>query len=135
MGPPLVVDTSALIAILFGEPEADALVAVLRDASSCWIGGPTRLEAGIVAMKRFPTEGPQALARLCDAFFVEVVGFGARHADVAERAYQQFGEGRHPAGLNLGDCCSYASARIADRPLLSKGRDFSQTGISTVVWG
>lgn len=135
MARPLVVDTSVLIAILASEPEADALVDALRAARSVWIGSPTRLEAGIVAIRRYPDHGLEGLAALCAAFSVEVVGFGAQHAAVAERAYQQFGKGRHPAGLNLGDCCSYAAARIAERPLLYKGRDFGQTDIPTVEWG
>ncbi len=134
MGPPLVVDTSVLIAILASEPEADALTDVLRDASSIWIGSPTRLEAGIVAMRRFPEYGLVGLAELCAALAVDTVGFGPRHAAVAEQAYQRFGKGRHPAALNLGDCCAYAAARIAERPLLYRGRDFSQTDISTVPW-
>lgn len=134
MGAPIVVDTSVLMSILLAEPDADALIVALSAADERWIGTPTRLEAGIVTLRRHGPRGLAALARLCRALDIDVIPFGAPHASAAEQAYLRYGKGRHPAALNFGDCCAYAVSSVSGRPLLFKGADFDQTDVAVVDW-
>ncbi len=125
----MIVDASALIAILFDEPGSDPLLQKLVAASSVGIGAPTLAEAGIVLTARAGIEGKRNLPVFVMETGLVVVPFGQDHWRIAVDAFQRFGKGRHPAGLNLGDCLTYATARLANQPLLCTGRDFARTDL------
>jgi ribonuclease VapC len=125
----LVVDTSALLAALFGEPQRDAVLVALAEADAVLLSSCCLLEATIVAQSRLGPEGQAELERLLDAFGVEISTFTADQATVAGDTWRRFGKGRHPAALNIIDCCSYALARAARLPLLAIGHDFARTDI------
>jgi ribonuclease VapC len=126
----MVVDTSALIAILLGEPEGDRLIELLADAEDPLISAASLLEASIVMHAKTGEQGVGDLDRLLTAAAVRCVAVDRAQAHVAREAYVRFGKGRAPAGLNFGDCFSYALAQVAGRPLLFKGDDFGLTDIT-----
>ena len=125
----MVVDTSALLAVLLQEPEAASFLARLSGAPRPLLSAASWLELGIVIDAR---KGPQWLADL-DGFLesldVTVVPVTLRQARIARDAYRRFGPGNHTAGLNFGDCFAYALAKERDLPLLFKGDDFALTDI------
>lgn len=125
----MIVDTSALMAILLDESDGDAFARTIHRASAARLAAPTLVEAMIVAMSNFGPEGRAHVHDLLDALRIEVVPFDGQLARLAGDAFQQFGRGRHPAALNFGDCFPYALARRDSAPLLFKGEDFSQTDI------
>jgi ribonuclease VapC len=125
----MVVDSSALVAILLGEPGADALAVTLAGARQPVISAPNWLEAMIVIHTRLGQAGVAALTHLLDAAAVQVEPVDAALAATAFDAWRRFGKGRHPASLNFGDCFAYALASTLGVPLLFKGRDFAQTDI------
>jgi ribonuclease VapC len=128
----LVADTSALLAALFAEPQRDAVLVALAEADTVLLSSCCLLEATIAAQSRLGSEGQAELERLLDAFGVEVAAFTADQATVAGDVWRRFGKRRHPAALNIIDCCSYALARATQRPLLAVGRDFARTDIALV---
>jgi len=130
----MVIDTSALIAILTGEPEAEALAAAIAQDSRCLISSFSLLEAGIVIEAKKGESGGRELDLLLHHAKIEVVNMTPEHVEIARAAWRNFGKGRHPAGLNIGDCCSYALARYSGEPLLFKGSDFSKTDIRIVQY-
>jgi len=125
----MVIDTSAIAAIFFVEPEREAFLEAIASAGSRLISAATMLETGIVLEGR---QGESA-GREFDLFAVradlQVVPFDAEQADVARSAWRRYGKGRHPAALNFCDCFSYALARLTGEPLLAKGTDFSLTDV------
>ena len=124
----IVVDTSALMAILSGEPQSDACIAVLAAEAHVLISAGTMAEALIVASARgFDEE----MLALFDRFGCEVVSVTGPVAIKVADAYTRWGKGRHRARLNFGDCFAYALAKERDCPLLFVGRDFSGTDIAT----
>lgn len=125
----MVVDSSALVAILLGEPECDALALALAGAEMPVICAPNWLEAMMVILARLGRPGVQALGELLDAAEVQVEPADAELVQTAFDAWQRFGKGRHPAGLNFGDCFAYALTSRRGDVLLFKGHDFSQTDI------
>ena len=125
----MVVDTSALLAILFGEPEAKELLARLHNAWPRLISAPTLVEAEIVTVAKLRDPGLARLRVLVSQANLDVVPFNAAHQVIATNAFVQFGKGRHPAGLNFGDCFGYALAKATGLPLLYKGNDFTHTDI------
>ncbi|MCX6372181.1 MAG: type II toxin-antitoxin system VapC family toxin [Actinobacteria bacterium] len=125
----LVADTSALLAALFAGPQRDAVLIALVEADAVLLSSCCLLEATIVAQSRLGPAGQAELEQLLDAFGVEASAFTADQATVAVDAWGRFGKGRHPAALNLLDCCSYALARAARLPLLAIGHDFARTDI------
>jgi ribonuclease VapC len=129
----MVVDSSALIAILRGEPEEPAFRNAIRTAPNRLLGAPTRVEASMVALGRRGEPGLEQMQALIERLKLEVVPFSDDHARLAIEALRRFGKGRHPAGLNYGDCFSYALAKATGEPLLFKGDDFSQTDIKRAV--
>lgn len=130
---PIVVDTSAIIAILRGEPERDKLLAVLNASAANFCSMVTFVESFMVSTNR-NAEAPIALhLRLLDDLGIETVPLDQKQAVFAAEAFARFGKGRHPAKLNLGDCFSYALARFLTAPLLYKGEDFSRTDIVAAV--
>lgn len=129
----MVIDTSAIVAIAFGEPEARHFNERIADDPVRLISAATVLEAAMVIESRFGEAGGADLDLWLYKAGVDVVAVTAEHADQARRAWRRFGKGRHPAGLNYGDCFSYALARLSGEPLLFKGDDFSQTDVSPVT--
>lgn len=123
----IVIDTSALIAILQSEPEADAFQSLLEGNERCLIAAPTKLETLLVAAKR-PT-GPADVRSLIRLMGIQVADWTDALADIATGAFLRYGKGRHPAALNFGDCMSYALARSVDAPLLFKGGVFAKTDV------
>jgi ribonuclease VapC len=125
----MVIDTSALAAIFFHESERDAFRNAIVAASSRLISAATVLEAGMVIEGR---RGGGA-GREFDLFIVraqlKIVPIDAELADLARSAWRKYGKGRHPAGLNFGDCFSYALAKSSGEPLLAKGTDFASTDV------
>ena len=126
------VDTSALLAALFAEPARDAILVALAEADEVILSSCCLLEASIVAASRLGPQGQAELEHLIEAFGAEVASFTAPQAALASDAWRRFGKGRHPAGLNIIDCCSYALAREARRPLLAVGEDFARTDLELV---
>lgn len=125
----IVIDTSALIAILNSEPEAGAFAEALIVASRCLIAAPTKFELLMVAIGRRSDAGQQAASRLLAEYRVETIDWTEAHADLAIEAFRKYGKGRHKAALNFGDCMAYALAKSLDAPLLYKGNDFALTDI------
>ena len=126
----MIVDTSALVAIVFEEPEANDLVRMLSRASRAGIGTPTLAELGIVLHARLGRDPRALVTRLLDEFDIAEIPFGAPHWREALDAFARYGRGRHPAGLNFGDCLTYAVAALAREPLLYVGEDFSATDLA-----
>jgi ribonuclease VapC len=129
----MVVDSSAILAVLFKEPERDAFATAIADAGTRLVSSVNALEAAIVVSAR---KGPSGVREL-DLFFhhagIEVVSFTEAHLRLAREAWERYGKGHHAAGLNLGDCCAYALARHAGEPLLFKGEDFVRTDVPRAV--
>lgn len=125
----MILDSSALVAIALGEPERDALLDRIDAAETVAVGAPTLVEAGIVLTSRTGEQANGLLHRVLTEADATVLEFGDAHRQEAVSAWQRFGRGRHPAGLNFGDCFAYATAKVAGQPLLAKGDDFAQTDI------
>ncbi len=129
----MVIDTSALAAILFNEPEGPVFAAAIASDPMRLLSAITFLETAIVVETRRGPGGSRELDLLLHHANIDVVPFDREHAEVARRGYRQFGKGRHPAGLNFGDCCSYALALLSGEPLLFKGTDFGKTDAALVA--
>jgi ribonuclease VapC len=125
----MVIDTSALIAIIFDEAEAEDFERRIASDGVRLMSASTLLEATMVMEARLGEKGEEVLDFWLLKAGVEIVAFDAEQADLARRAWRRYGKGRHPAGLNFGDCFSYALAALRGEPLLFKGRDFAQTDI------
>ncbi|HWM93287.1 MAG TPA: type II toxin-antitoxin system VapC family toxin [Thermoanaerobaculia bacterium] len=123
----MTIDTSALLAILLAEPEAEAFSRAMAGDPKRLLSSLSALETAIVIHARKGPAGVRELDLLLHSAAVTVVSLDADQVLLARAAYEQFGKGHHPAALNLGDCCSYALARSSGEPLLFKGSDFSQT--------
>lgn len=129
----MVIDSSALVAILLKEPERDALLGAVQVAETRLVSTVTALEAGMVLESRLGPRAGAALDLLLHDTKVEMAPFDQEQSDVARRAWRRFGKGNHPAALNFGDCCVYALAKISGEPILCTGSDFCQTDIPTVT--
>jgi ribonuclease VapC len=125
----VIVDSSALIAILFQEPRCDELVEQITNARQLGIGAPTLVETTIVASSRLRRDARGTVARLLQELGIEIMPFTSAHFGVATDAWLRFGRGRHAANLNFGDCLAFAVARLAGRPLLCIGNDFPRTDL------
>ena len=125
----MVVDTSALLAILQDEPERRSFNEALESADSRLMSVATLVEISIIIESRYGAEGLRDLDLLIERAGIELVSVDVEQARAARSAYSRFGKGRHPAALNFGDCFSYALARVLGEPLLFKGDDFSQTDL------
>ena len=130
----MVIDTSAIIAILLGEPEAEDIARAISDGQKRLMSVFSVLEASIVIEAKKGEAGGRELDLLLHRARIETVGMDAEQGEIARIAWQRFGKGRHPAGLNIGDCCAYALAKYSGEPLLFKGDDFSKTDIEQVSW-
>jgi len=125
----VILDSSALVAIVMAEPGADALLHKIRNATVRGIGAPTLLEASIVLAARLRGDPSVLLFELLRELDVEIVSFTREHSEIALSAFLNFGKGRHHAALNFGDCLAYAAASAAKEALLFVGADFSKTDI------
>ena len=126
----MVLDTSAILAVLLDEPEGNDFVALLADADDPIISAATLVETSIVMLAKIGDDGLADLDELLAVAAVRSVAVDTAQAHVARAAYARFGKGRAPAGLNFGDCFSYALAKVGNRPLLFKGADFAQTDVT-----
>ncbi len=129
----MVIDTSALIAILFGEPEARAFSRVIADDPKKLISMFNALETGIVVEAKKGEAGGRELDLLLHRAGIELVSMNIDQMELARSAWRNYGKGNHPAGLNIGDCCAYALAKYTGEPLLFKGDDFKQTDLNSVL--
>ena len=127
----MIVDSSALIALIFREPEAERIVASLAEAELVAIGAPTLAETAIVLAAKLGEASRAILSRLVEDLDLIVLPFTAAHGREAREAFLRFGRGRHPAALNYGDCLTYATAKLAGQPLLFVGEDFGLTDLDS----
>ena len=125
----MILDTSALLAMLLAEPERDAYIALLASDDDPLVSAATLVEASIVMRAKTGGAGVRDLDELLVAAGVRCVAVDEEQARLARDAFARYGKGRAPAGLNFGDCFSYALAQAANRPLLFKGDDFSKTDV------
>jgi ribonuclease VapC len=131
----VVIDTSALIALLFGEPEASRLADAIAAEANRVIGGPTLVEVSAVMLAKRGPQGVVALDALLHDLDIEIVPMSREAARLARDAYARYGKGvGSPGVLNYGDCLSYGVARDLGERLLFKGDDFPNTDISAVPW-
>jgi len=125
----IVVDTSALIAILDKEPDAALYAEAIAEADSPLISAATLLELHIVMLNRHGARAAQIVDRLIQDAAFQIENSTAQHFELAREAYARYGRGKNVAGLNYGDCFSYALARATGLPLLFNGEDFSKTDL------
>ena len=125
----MILDSSALVAIIFQEPGYEILLKKLADAETIGIGTPTLVESGLVLSARLNQDARGLLARFLEEANVTTIPFTEAHFGTAVGACLKYGKGRHPAALNFGDCLAYATARLAGMPLLYVGDDFPQTDL------
>jgi ribonuclease VapC len=125
----MVVDTSAIVAILLREPEADQFIQIVANAPARLLSAVTRVELSFVIEGRKHQAGRADLERMLQVGGFDVVSVTPVHAEIAIGAFRRYGKGRHRAGLNIGDCFSYALAIAMDHELLFKGDDFIHTDI------
>ena len=125
----MIVDSSALLAILFSEPDARRHAGAIMAASPCRMSVANVLEASIVVERRGGDTAAHELDTLLESAGIELVPVTVEHLEAARRAWRRFGKGNHPAALNFGDCFAYALAKATGEPLLFKGEDFAQTDI------
>ncbi len=126
----MVIDTSALIAILQDEPERRVLNEAIEAAESCAMSTGSFLETSMVIESRYGPDGTRDLDLFISKARITLASVDADQAYVARDAFRRYGKGRHPAGLNFGDCFAYALAKMLDEPLLFKGNDFVLTDIA-----
>ncbi|NNF27876.1 MAG: type II toxin-antitoxin system VapC family toxin [Gemmatimonadetes bacterium] len=128
----MIVDSSALLAIVFKEPGWADLLESIRSADLVAAGAPTLTETGIVLEARLGEGSRGLLERLLDELGVEELSFESVHWREALAAFRRFGKGRHAAALNFGDCLTYAVSRLTAEPLLCVGDDFPKTDLTMV---
>ena len=131
----MVVDTSAIVAILFNEPDARVYADAMSSAAARMISAVTRVELAFVIEGRKGEPGRADLERLLAAGAFEVVSATPDQAARAIDAFRRYGRGRHPASLNIGDCFAYALAAAMEEELLFKGDDFARTDIRSALAG
>ncbi|MCL4267084.1 MAG: type II toxin-antitoxin system VapC family toxin [Anaerolineae bacterium] len=130
----MVLDTSVLIAILMSEPEARAMATILATADERLLSAASLLETSIVIESRYGLAGGEKLNELIQTAQIKIEPVTHEQVTAARLAYRTYGKGRHPAGLNFGDCFAYALAKTTGEPLLFIGNDFNQTDIPAVPY-
>ena len=128
----MIVDSSAVLAILLREPERYLFEDAILASDSNKISAVNFVEAAVVADAR-EGAGLSQFDALLREFQVEILPVTAQQAYSARQAYMDYGKGRHPAGLNLGDCFAYALAKVSNEPLLFKGNDFRKTDVESAL--
>lgn len=128
----VVVDTSAAVAVILGEPGSDDLVAYLESAAARLMSAASRVELGIVIEARLGPAGMDTISRFLRDAEIEVVPVDVDAADRALGAWRRYGKGRHHAALNFGDCFTYALAEQTGLPLLCTGDDFAATDLEVL---
>ncbi|MFZ3237340.1 MAG: type II toxin-antitoxin system VapC family toxin [Stellaceae bacterium] len=126
----MVIDTSAIVAVLFDEPERATFDRLIARDGVRLISAVARVEAAFVVEGRKGAEGQERLARFFQLTGAEIVPVSVQQSELAVEAFRRFGKGRHPARLNIGDCFAYALAKATREPLLYKGGDFALTDIA-----
>lgn len=129
----MVVDSSALIGILQGEPEEHLFYAALERSPVVLLGTATLFETSMILLSRRGDQGLADLTKVLDVINAEIVALTAVHANLALDAFRRYGKGRHRAGLNMGDCFVYALSTSTGLPLLFKGDDFVHTDVKPAV--
>lgn len=129
----MVLDTSAIAAILFDEPERARFDRLIEQAGARMISTATLLEATLVVEGRKGVAAAGIVDRFVEAAEIERMPFTPEHLHVAQEAFRRYGRGRHAASLNLGDCFAYALAKATGEPLLFKGEDFARTDLAAAV--
>lgn len=130
----MVIDTSALVALLGMEPEAARLAQAIEGDAVRLLSAATLLESSIVLESRQGEAAVRELDLLLAKAGVQIEPVTAEQAEVARQAWRRFGKGRHGAGLNFGDCFSYALSRVTGEALLFKGKDFPQTDVTAAIY-
>jgi ribonuclease VapC len=126
----MILDTSAVLAVILGEPSAHLLEELITSQETLKMSAATAVELNAVVTRRLPPEKVRLVDRLLETWNVQIMPFDESQSTIASRAYTEFGKGsRHPAQLNLGDCFSYALAIASSEPLLFVGEDFSHTDV------
>ncbi|WP_028934897.1 type II toxin-antitoxin system VapC family toxin [Pseudonocardia spinosispora] len=128
----MVIDTSAMVAMLSDEPEASTFEEAIEADPVRLMSTATFLETAIVVESRYGEAGGRELDLWLHRADVQLVAVDGDQAEAARVAYRRFGKGRHPAGLNYGDCFTYALTQVSGEPLLYKGEDFSHTDVRPV---
>jgi ribonuclease VapC len=126
----MVIDTSAVIAILEHEPEGPAFLGLVESADSRCMSVASLVEASIIAERSRGPSGVELLDEFIASARIDLIGVDLDQAHAARKAFSRFGKGRHPAGLNFGDCFAYALAKMVGEPLLCKGADFARTDLT-----
>ena len=129
----MVIDTSALIAILQDEPERRSFNLAIESAETRLLSAASFVESSLVIEARVGPDGIRDLDLFVAKADINIEPVDIDQAYVARQAYSHYGKGRHPAGLNYGDCFTYALAKLSGEPLLFKGHDFSKTDLDTVT--
>lgn len=129
----MILDSSAILAILLQEPEQNRFLALIENAEVCKLSAATLVEISIVIESQTGDAGINRLNDFLRRADVEIEPLTANQAHIACRAWSNYGKGRHPAALNFGDCFSYALAKALDEPLLFKGSDFAKTDIQSAA--
>ena len=130
----MVIDTSAIVALLRSEPEADRIAQALAEDPLRLLSAASALEASIVIETRYGEPGGRELDLLLHKAQVEIASVDAVQVEIARGAFRRWGKGRNSAGLNFGDCFSYALSKTSGEPLLFKGGDFGQTDVQRVEY-
>ncbi|GAC1436730.1 MAG: type II toxin-antitoxin system VapC family toxin [Terriglobales bacterium] len=125
----MVIDSSALVAIFLGEPERQSLLDLIMAAETRLISAASVVETGIVLETRRGEEAGREFDLFLIRVNIEIVPVDAEQSELARSAWRHYGKGRHPAGLNFGDCFAYALSKSQGHPLLAKGDDFARTDI------
>jgi ribonuclease VapC len=128
----LILDSSAIVAMLLKEPEHERLIERLAEHPASGVGSPTLVETGIVLASRLGPSGITLLGRFVQANDLVVLPCDGEHWTIAVRAFLRYGKGRHQAALNFGDCLTYATVCVAGEPLLCVGEDFAKTDLPLV---
>ena len=129
----MIIDTSAIVAILRLESETPTILKALDEAHQIFIAAPTYLELCMVMVGKKGSEGKLDVDYFLGNFEVKILNFSEEHARIAMNAFLKYGKGRHPAKLNFGDCMSYAMSKTELMPLLFKGDDFRLTDVDCAV--
>ncbi|HTA45962.1 MAG TPA: type II toxin-antitoxin system VapC family toxin [Bryobacteraceae bacterium] len=130
----MVIDTSALLTIIFQEPEAERMTTAVVRSPRRSMSAVNWFEALMVIESRLGDASADEAMLILEELDVSPIPFDKQHMHEARSAWRRFGKGRHAAGLNMADCCAYAAAALADEPLLFKGNDFAKTDLRAAEW-